>query len=210
MKTIIAATDFSPVSINAVNYAADMAAIRGASLTLFHVYPIPMAVSEVPVINYSLEQLESDAHKQIKLLKEALLDRTGGRVIIHNEVKCGDVLSALTQYCSKVKPHAVIMGTETASGFQRILFGATTVSAIKRLQWPFIVVPPLAKFNNIRKIGLACDLKEVVESVRVEEIKELVDEFNAELYVMHVGKETRDSFGNQTAEEFDRLQEILG
>src|SRR5688572_11398144 len=87
MKTIIAATDFSPVSINAVNYAADMAAILGASLTLFHVYPIPMAVSEVPVITYRLEQLESDAHRQIKLLKEALLDRTGGRVIIHNEVK---------------------------------------------------------------------------------------------------------------------------
>jgi hypothetical protein len=37
MKTIIAPTDFSPVSLNAVNFAADMAVSVDSSLLLFHV-----------------------------------------------------------------------------------------------------------------------------------------------------------------------------
>jgi nucleotide-binding universal stress UspA family protein len=210
MRTIIATTDFSPASINAVNYAADMAYMLRAKLTLFHVIPVPIPVNEVPVTAYSLEQSKSDAQKQIDRLKAELLDRTRARVIIHNEMRSGDVISELTQYCSKVKPYVVIMGAETASGIERFFLGAKTVSAVKRLQWPLIIVPPLAKFNNIRKIGLACDFRDVVKSVRVDEIKELVGEFNAELHVLHVSEETRDSFSAQTVEESGLLQEMLG
>ena len=42
MKTIIVQTDFSPVSLNAVNFAADMAVAIDASILLFHVYNIPV------------------------------------------------------------------------------------------------------------------------------------------------------------------------
>jgi len=80
MRTIIAPTDFSPVSINAVNYAADMACMLRANLTLFHVYPIPQPVSEVPVTEYNIEQIESDARRTIKYLVDsgqAFQDRPG-------------------------------------------------------------------------------------------------------------------------------------
>ena len=209
MKTIIAATDFSPISLNAVNYAADLACMTDGQLVLFHVYAVPMAMSEIPVANYDIEQLEADATMLMERLKEQLLDRTGKRIIIHTEVRPGDVLTQLLQYCSTIKPHAVVVGAESASGIELAMFGGKTLSAIRKIQCPLLVVPPFTKFSNIRKIGLACDLKDVLDSVRVREIKELVDEFKAELHVLHVSEETRDTFSPETIEESSLLQEML-
>jgi nucleotide-binding universal stress UspA family protein len=48
MRTIIAPTDFSAVSLNAVNYAADLAVAINAELILLHVVQIPITVSEIP------------------------------------------------------------------------------------------------------------------------------------------------------------------
>ena len=58
MKTIIVPTDFSPVSINAMHYAANMASSIGASIILFHAYQIPVAFSEVPVVSISIEEMK--------------------------------------------------------------------------------------------------------------------------------------------------------
>ena len=120
MRTIIAPTDFSPVSLNAVDYAADMACMLGARLTLFHAYAIPVPVGEVPMPAFSIELLEADAEQKIEKLKEKLLARTGDRIIIHNEIRAGDVLFRLAEYCATVKPYAVVMGAETASGIERL------------------------------------------------------------------------------------------
>src|SRR4030095_15239569 len=209
MKTIIVATDFSPISLNAANYAADMACMTDAQLILFHVYAVPMPMSEIPVANYDIEQLESDATMLIERLKEKLLDRTDKRIIIHTEVRAGEVGTQLLDYCSKIKPDTVIIGAESANGIERAMFGGNTLTALKKIQCPLLVVPPFTKFSNIRKIGLACDLKDVLDSVRVREIKELVDEFGAELHVLHVSEETRNTFSPETIEQSSLLQEML-
>ena len=43
MKTILVATDFSSVALNATNYAADMALAINADILLLHVYQIPVS-----------------------------------------------------------------------------------------------------------------------------------------------------------------------
>ncbi|WP_276504693.1 universal stress protein [Terrimonas pollutisoli] len=210
MKTIIAPTDFSANSLNAVDYAADMANMLGAHLTLFHVYAIPTPATEVPIPTYDVEALAIAADAEIQKLKETLLNRLNDRVIIHTETRPGYVINELTEYADSVKPFAVVMGAESAGAFERFLFGGKTVTAVKDLAWPLIIVPPTAKFTNIRKAGLACDFRVVVDSVRVQEIKELVKEFNAELHILHVSDKTQGTFSAVTVEESGLLQEMLG
>lgn len=210
MRTIIAPTDFSSVSINAVNYAADMACLLSANLTVFHAYPIPQPVSEIPIAELSLGALRADAEKKISALKEKLLDRTGERIIIHNELRAGDVLLQLTEYCNEVNPYAVVMGTETLNGPERFILGGKTTGAVKRLQAPLFVVPAAARFKRISKIGMACDLKKVIETVRVEEIKELVTEFDAELHVLNINTDGKEIPGGGAVEESGWLREMLG
>ncbi|MFC0773945.1 universal stress protein [Terrimonas alba] len=211
MKTIIAPTDFSANSLNAVNYAADMANRLDAHLTLFHVYtiPTPAIATEVSIPSYDMEALATTADADIQKLKETLLSRLNDRVIIHTEIRPGYVINELTAYADSVKPFAVVMGAETTSAFERLLFGGKTIAAVKDLPWPLIIVPPTAKFTNIRKVGLACDFREVVDSVRVQEIKELVKEFNAELHILHVSDKPQGTFSAETVEESGLLQEML-
>jgi len=207
MNTILAPTDFSPVSLNAVNYAADMASMLGMNLNLLHVYAIPLPVMEVSVPVVTTRDIDAEATLIIEDLKDKLTTRTGGRIGIHTEVRPGSVLPELISYCAQIKPHAVVMGAESTTALDRVFFGAKTVDALKRMEHPLIVVPPDASFKNIRKIGLACDFREVIESVRVKEIKDIVEEFKAELHVLHV---TDDTFRPETVEESGWLQEMLG
>jgi len=180
-----------------------------AHLNIFHVYAVPTPVSEIPVPECDVEACERDAWKQMEQLKEKMYDRTDERIVINTEVRPGNLLTELIDYCARVHPYAVVVGAETTGNFKSFLFGAKTISTVKRLEFPVLVVPPTVTFNNIRKIGLACDLRDVVHSVRVKEIKDLVEEFHATLHVLFVSEKTDGGFSPARVEESGMLQEML-
>ncbi len=209
MKKIIAPTDFSAIAENAVHYAANMAWMLGARLILLHVQPVPLPVSELPALATPAEAVVSDARKKMNRLISKLTTLTGGNIFIDAEFRDGDVLTEIITCCDQIKPYAVVLGSESAGGFERLLQGGTTLNALKRIQWPLLVIPPQARFKDIRKIGFACDLREVVESVRIAEIKEMAEIFKADLYVIHVSKDVIERFGEETTEESVLLKEML-
>lgn len=186
MKTIIIPTDFSPVATNAMNYALDMAIAVKADVLLFHVYSVPVSMTEVPVMLISVEELEKNANNQITALKKKVEHITSGAVKVETEVKLGDTIDELENLCDRVQPFAVIMGARGASGIAT-LFGSTTLSTIRRLRWPVISVPPGKEYGQgIKKIGFACDFKDVIETTPAGVIKGIVKQFNAELHVLNV------------------------
>jgi len=210
MKTIVAPTDFSVISLNAVNYAADLACVIGTDLSLIYVCHMPMSFSEVPASVYNVAELVADGEEQMKLLKEKMMSGTGNKIKINTEIRQGNVVSEISDYCSSLNPYAVVMGAERTGALERLLIGGKTISAIRQLSWPVIVVPPGAEFASIRKIGLACDFRKVLETVPVKEITSLVKKFHAEFHVLHVSNETGDSFSSETIEESAWFQDILG
>lgn len=209
MKTIVAPTDFSPLSLNAVRYAADMAGTINASLSLIHVYPLPMAIIEIPYPAINTAELAADAEQKIEQLKEDINARRSGKLKIYTVVRTGVAFTEIKDFCDTIHPYAVVMGTQGAGAVERFLFGSNTMSAIKHLSWPLIIVPPGAKFTGIKKIGLACDLKKVIETSPVGEIKALVKELGASLHVVHVNTEDEEIYGPEIIEQSSDLQEML-
>jgi len=201
MKTIIVPTDFSPVATNAMNFAADMALGINASLLLLHVYQVPVSMTDVPVVLVSAEELKKSSEEKLEELKTSLSHVTSGKVKIYTEAHMGDIVDQLEDLCKQIQPFAVIMGTKGASGIERILFGSTTLTTIRHLTWPVIVVPPGKEYGNgIRKVGFACDFRQVVETTPVEFIKQMVKEFNAELHILNVDYENKQ-FKPETPEQ---------
>jgi nucleotide-binding universal stress UspA family protein len=187
MKTIIIPTDFSPAATCAMNYGVDMAKIIGASVLLFHVYNVPAVVADVPVLAISTEKTKTDAEAFLASLKEKLEHITSGQVKIDTEAVLGDVQQGLDDVCKRVKPFAVVMGSCGSTGLERMFFGSTTVSAVRHLVSPVIAVPIGTEYGmGIRKIGFACDFRDVEETTPTDEIKSLVKELNAELHVLNV------------------------
>jgi len=70
MKTIIVPTDFSPISTNAMNFAADMAVNINASLMLLHVYQVPVSMTDVPVVMVSSEELRKSSEAKLQEIKK--------------------------------------------------------------------------------------------------------------------------------------------
>ncbi|HEY2720335.1 MAG TPA: universal stress protein [Chitinophagaceae bacterium] len=186
MKTVIVPTDFSPTSRNAINYAVDLAKEKSANILLFHAYQIPVSMTDVPIALISVEDLQKNANNQIGELKKSLEQSTGGSIEINTEARLGSTVDELERLCERVKPFVVIMGTSGMTGIEGVLFGSTTLSVIKHLHHPVIVVPPGKKYTSIKKLGFATDLKEVVANTPAQFIKDFVKEFHADLYVLNV------------------------
>jgi len=208
MKTIIVPTDFSAISNNAIDYAVDLAKATGSSILVFHAYQVPVSMTDVPIVLLSVEDLQKNNESKMDDLKRSLQQRAGESIKIYAETKLGDTVDELEDVCAKVKPFAVVMGTKGATGMERVLFGSTTLTTIRHLSWPVIVVPPGKQYSMIKKIGFACDFREVVNSTPTHFIKDFVKEFNAELHVLNVDYKS-SHFKPGTPEESVLLHTML-
>jgi nucleotide-binding universal stress UspA family protein len=209
MKTIIISTDFSPAATNAMNYGIDMAKAIKASVLLFHAYQVPVSISEMPIILTSVEEMQQSAEKKMELLKSEVEHITSGEIKIYTEAVLGNTADELENLCKKINPFAVVMGAKGTTGLEKILFGSTTLTAIKHLTWPVICVPTGKEFGTgIKKIGFACDFRNVVASTPVNYIKEFVMAFSASLHVLNVDFHNK-SFKPETPEQSVLLHTML-
>jgi nucleotide-binding universal stress UspA family protein len=207
MKTIILATDFSAAASNAAMYASDMALAIHIDLYLLHVYQIPVVYLEIPVA-LAADDIQDDAERKMKKLREELLLRTKSQIQIETAVEEGNFFEELKTTCEYKQPYAVVLGSQGRTAAEHLMYGTHAVHIMKYLEWPVITVPHNAKFASIKRIGLACDLDDVLGTVPVEEIKVLVNDFNAELHVLNIGK--KDEYNPEVLEQSALLQRMLG
>lgn len=188
MKTIIVPTDFSPVSINAAHFAADMAIAINANILLLNVYNIPVAFSsEVPLMLISVDELKQTSESQLEELKAKIIHVNSGKIKVTTEARMGNIVDELEELCTTIQPFAVVMGAKGKTGIEKVVFGSTTLTAIRQLIWPIICVPQGKEYGKgIKKIGFACDFRQVIEITPVQFIKQMVKEFNAELHILNV------------------------
>jgi nucleotide-binding universal stress UspA family protein len=212
MKTIIVPTDFSPVALNALRYALDMARAHDASIILLNTYQVPVSYSDAPVspvTTLSIDDIRKSSEERLTDLQQDMARVTGGTTQIITDARLGNTVDALEEMCAAVKPFAVVMGSHGSTGLERMIMGSTTLSVIRSLRYPVIVVPPGTAYKEIKKIGLACDFKDVVETIPVEYIKNIVSEFNAELLVLNVNRDG-EHYDADTPLESAWLDSLLG
>ncbi|TMI95750.1 MAG: universal stress protein [Bacteroidetes bacterium] len=208
MKTIVVPVDFSDISNNAMEYAVGLARNTGSSILLFHAYQVPVSMTDVPIVLVSVEDLQKNAESKMAQVKKSVEQATSEAVNVYAETKLGDTVDELENICNHVKPFAVVMGTKGATGLERVFFGSTTLTTIKHLTWPVIVVPPGKNYSTIKRVGFACDFREVVKTTPTHFIKEFVREFNAELHVLNVDWKN-SHFKPETPEESVLLHTML-
>ena len=208
MKLLLVPTDFSPISDNATKFAMDMAKAMGAKIMLVNMYQIPISFSEVPLVTISLDQLKKISEDKLTELKENIERITTGNVHVYTQSILGEVTEEVKKLCDTLHPFAVIMGTRGVTGLGRFFLGSNSLSIIGKIETPVFVIPPGATFKPFRKIGLATDMKDVVQNMPVEEIRQLINFFNADLHVLNVDYE-RKHFTSYTPEESLNLDTML-
>lgn len=185
MKTIVVGTDFSKSSANAASYAAFMAMALQAELFILHAYEMPVSTGEVS-LPVDLDEWHYDAESALKSLQSELEKQTKGMLTIRGQVHMGSFYNELMIVCETMKPYAVVIGSTGKTAAERILFGSNAVYTMKHLPWPVIAVPSNVNYAGIKKIGLACDL-ENVETLPLDEIDLLLNDFQSELHLLNIG-----------------------
>jgi nucleotide-binding universal stress UspA family protein len=189
MRTIIAPTDFSAVSLNAVNYAADLAVAINAELILLTVIQIPLSVGEAPLPEIEYEEMIIESKQELRSLVNKLFLRTKHKINIHSKLAAGSVAHELKEICFIKKPFAVVMGTRGVNAVERFFLGSNSLFAANNLKYPVLIVPQNASFTGIKSIALASDLKRI-ESKPVEVLKEWLNIFESKLDVVNVTEDT--------------------
>lgn len=210
METILVPTDFTPVSENAINYAVQLASFLEKNVTLIHVYTFNVAFTEIPPAAPDIYESNAEAERQILELKEKLLKKATREIMISTEVVRGDVIPQIKTYCENHNVYAIVMGLDIHNKEAKSLFEGIISESIHTLTWPVIIVPSNVEFKKIKKIGLACDFKDVAASVPVDEILKLAKEFNSELHILHVQEEGENISDLETSQATRWFNDHLG
>ncbi len=189
MKTLIVATDFSPVALNAAEYAVKMAKTLGADILLFNVYEVLPNYGEM-VIDLNVDDLKKAAQTSILSIKKILLKEGSVDLTINTEVRLGIFKNELAVLCEVINPYAVIMGSQGKSKTEHFLMGSHAGKTMNHFAWPMITVPPTAKFSTIKKIAIAYDFEIAIQEDLIKDIKLLASDFNASIDILNAADET--------------------
>ena len=155
MKTILVPTDFSLNANKALNYAAELAKLAGASIIILHVTDLTHASINENVIlpeNFDQEIIDS-ANKELAILASATAEITGKPV--QHQLYNGFVTDAIQQACKENAVDIIIMGTLGNAGIKEKLFGSITAKVISQVAIPVITIPLMYEWEMPKNILLA-------------------------------------------------------
>ena len=207
MKNILVPTDFSDVSDNAVDYAAELAKATNARLILYYIFTVPVPVAEAPVIAIPLEELEKESMKLLHGLDKKMKAKHGN---VETELRTqpGFVVDEIISFTKENKVDLVVMGV-TGAGKTPGVLGSNATSVMHHAASPVIVIPKGYKFKKPDAIALACDYKSVIPDEAVGKFKSFVGLFNSKVLVFNVLKPKELANYQKAASEVN-LENALG
>ena len=191
MSQIIVAVDFSKKSLNAANYAADMAVSLRKDITLTHVMEIPVTPFQVPITELEFSEIETAIKEELEDLRQKLLLRTKNKININKELRYGLIDQELEKMSEETKPFAIVMGVAGGEKKLRFFLGSNTLRMIPDALYPLLIIPENAVFNQIKKITIASDLSEKYSSNSFDFIKKWLRIFTAHCDIVYVHSEQK-------------------
>lgn len=141
LKTILAATDFSPNSGRALTYALRWAAEWSSKLILFHSVAKPSPamrglVDLLPEYNPYFEKQIAEAWER---LHAVLPPTTPPRCEVVYEVRQGEPKEQILQYAEERKPDLIVMGAQGA-GRAAVAWGSTISAVVRDGRFPVLAI----------------------------------------------------------------------
>lgn len=178
MNHILVPFDFSHNSRNALRYAAKLAKLAQANITVLHAYD-RAAVLE----GMTPDGTEAGMHKE----QHHLQSHFGlPESVVFVKTAEGELVDVVSAFLATNEVDLVVMGTRGASGLQEVLVGSRTVELLQEIEVPLLIIPEQASNASVSKILLCSDLKEVEDDNNLDLVKELALLYNAKVRIAHV------------------------
>lgn len=153
MKRILVPIDFSPTSVKALNFAVYLAArVRGSIMTYHLITPETVntigTYDDVKTIN---EQKESNNLKRLQRLCKKV-NAAYPRVSISAVVGRKPVTNNILKFANENHADLIVMGTQGASGLQRVTVGSIAARVLTKSDIPVLLVPEKYVSGSVKNI----------------------------------------------------------
>jgi nucleotide-binding universal stress UspA family protein len=159
MSYIIAATDFSDLSENAVLYAARLAEAQAMDLVIINAFSFPVMMGDVPLPASLIDDTQADAERRIgELVLKVNASSNGTRA--RSKVVFGGILDAISTHGTENgEPWLVVMGN-SVNAEDTAWFFSTLKDATSNLEFTVLAVPHGCTYTAPDKICLALDVRQ--------------------------------------------------
>ncbi|BBD09185.1 universal stress protein [Desulfovibrio ferrophilus] len=137
IKKILVPVDGSEPSLTAVEHAAELAALSGASILLLHCHkPVPTTLGE-PNFQLVLDRLMADAELVIEIGRAPL----DGKGVAHaSKVIGGNTAQIIVEVADIEGFDLIVMGSRGLGGVKGLLLGSVTHKVLQAASCPVLVV----------------------------------------------------------------------
>jgi universal stress protein A len=145
IRQILAPTDFSEFSKQAVEYARALAETFGAQLLLLHVVELPAYPIEGLVPSTMDDTLLADLERQASLdLAQVLPESPNAPVAVMRQVVVGTPYRKIVEVAEAEKVDLIVMATHGRTGLGHLMLGSVAERVVRTAPWPVLTIRPTA------------------------------------------------------------------
>ncbi|RQO30118.1 hypothetical protein DBR32_11060 [Taibaiella sp. KBW10] len=187
MKTMIVPVDFSLTSINAAEYAAQMAKqAQVEKILLYYTYG-----GSYQILDDGVDIVRAEANSQLQHLADTLIPLAGQDIKLELIAGDGFLIEEVLKLVEKHKADLIVMGITGKNTIEQKLIGSNTLRIASDSPCPVLIVPSKAKFEHVKNVALSMKFKAgILDETPYEGIKSIIKDLNANLVILNVADES--------------------
>ncbi|MEQ9289934.1 MAG: universal stress protein [Cyclobacteriaceae bacterium] len=209
MRKILVPTDFSEVSLHALDFARQLAKRDSCEILLLNIIEHPSAATFKTMGITDYDPMESIyIKKMIEIATERMEDLRNSDdfkgIDIKTRVVVGNPFVEITEDIVKTETDLVIMGSEGVDGVDEMFVGSNAEKVIRTAECPVIIIKSPTNVEDIKNIVFASNFESPGEGI-VAHIKQVQSIFNAKLSLVIIN--TPNNF-TSTRHDFEIMEEF--
>lgn len=145
LTNLLVPVDFSSHAEEAVRYAAELAKVWKARVTLLHVVEeavLPTVYGVEPVALYSVDHVLDASKDALKEMKSTFFDKS---VEVDTKIVVGHAASSIADCAKDLEADLVVISTHGLTGMKRFLMGSVTELVVRSAPCAVLTVKPFGK-----------------------------------------------------------------
>lgn len=190
MQKILCPVDFTPTSLNALEYASRLGEALKSTLTIVYVLSEDELNNVLVDGESSFEDWKTQAEDKLRNLSDQINETSIKYGLVHCDylIKVGDLTESIVKLSEEGAFKMIVMGTGGASDLKKVYWGSNTIKVVGKSSVPVMCVPRLASFSKIAKILYATNLEKEDKEV-LGQLQNIAISFDAVLQVVRVVEE---------------------
>lgn len=194
MKTILLPTDFSKISVNAINYATQLFRNEPCNFYILNVQKASSYISDdlmvvsasATIYNTIIDTAKKSISNIISRIKKEYNNDTHHFEAI---VDYDNFIDSINQVIKKYNVDLIIMGTKGASGLEKVIFGSNTSRVMQRCKVPVLAIPEGCGFKSLKKISFTTNHITLLNTNQLNVLNVILALHDSELNILHEGGE---------------------